>query len=179
MSDNTRPGSTIQPDETDGRHDFDFIFGTWKVHNHKLRDAADRDCTDWIEFETRSHAEPILGGLAHIDRIVCGPGSPHGDWEGFTLRQFDPGRQLWQIWWASTKAPGRLDPPLLGRFETGIGRFAGDDVLDGRPIKVRFEWTSPRNDRARWSQAFSWDDGRNWRLNWIMEFTPDDAGVAE
>src|SRR6476659_6286549 len=98
-----------------GRHDFDFIFGTWRVHNHKLRDAADRDCTDWVDFDTRSHAEPILGGLAHTDRIVCGPGSPHGDWEGFTLRQFDPARRLWRIWWASTKAPGRLDPPLAGR----------------------------------------------------------------
>ena len=179
MSDDTRPAPIPHSDESDGRHDFDFIFGTWQVHNRKLRNPADPDCTEWLEFDTRSRAEPILGGLAHTDRIVCGPGSPYGDWEGFTLRQFDPARRLWQIWWASTRAPGRLDPPLSGRFDAGIGTFAGDDVLDGRAVELRFEWTTPDTDRARWSQAFSWDEGQTWQINWIMEFVRADAGLRQ
>jgi len=170
MSD-TRPGSTTQPDESDGRHDFDFIFGTWRVHNHKLRDAADRDCTDWVDFETRSHAEPILGGLAHTDRIVCGPGSPHGDWEGFTLRQFDPARRLWRIWWASTTGRGRLDEPVVGRFRDGEGRFECDDTLGGRNVNVRFDWTDITPSSARWEQSFSFDGGSTWDTNWTVQHT--------
>jgi len=80
-------------DENDGRHDFDFIFGDWTIRNYKLRDVADPDCTEWAEFDTTSHAEPIFGGLAHFDLIICGPDSPGGPWEGFTLRQFDPKRE--------------------------------------------------------------------------------------
>jgi hypothetical protein len=33
------------------RHDFDFIFSSWHVHNRKLRDVADPDCRDRVEFD--------------------------------------------------------------------------------------------------------------------------------
>ena len=32
--------------------------------------------------------------------------------EGFTLRLFDLTTQTWSIWWSSTRAPGRLEPPV-------------------------------------------------------------------
>ncbi|PZS18334.1 MAG: hypothetical protein DLM57_06545 [Pseudonocardiales bacterium] len=163
--------NTHPPDENDGRHDFDFIFGDWVIRNRKLHDVSDPDCTEWIAFDTTSHAEPILGGLANIERIVCGSHSPGGAWEGFTLRQFDPGQRRWRIWWASTKNPGRLDPPLSGRFHDGIGEFTGADTLAGRPIKVRFHWTIAASGKPRWTQAFSYDDGRTWQANWSMDFS--------
>ena len=158
----------------DGRHDFDFIFGDWTIRNRKLRDVADPRGADWVEFDTTSHAEPILGGLAHIDRIFAGPNSPGGAWEGFTLRQLDPGQRLWRIWWASTRNPGQLDPALSGRFDGGVGEFMGDDTLAGRAIKVRFRWANPTPGRARWAQAFSYDNGSSWQQNWIMQFTAID-----
>jgi hypothetical protein len=157
--------------EDDGRHDFDFIFGDWTIHNRKLQDMTDPSCDEWVEFPTRSHAEPVLGGLSHIDRIMSGPDVPGGAWEGLTLRQFDPRERLWRIWWASTRNPGHLDPPLCGRFVNGTGVFVGDDELAGRPIKLRFHWTNPVPGQARWTQEFSYDAGTTWRLNWTMDFT--------
>src|SRR5688572_24494376 len=56
-------------DQQSTQHDFDFIFGEWQIHNRKLRDATDPDCDEWIEFEATGHAEPIFGGLGHIDRM--------------------------------------------------------------------------------------------------------------
>lgn len=153
---------------TDGRTDFDFIFGSWRVHNRKLRDNTDPACTEWIEFDATAHATPILGGLGHIDRIR------RDDFEGFTLRQFDPDARVWRIWWASSNRPGHLDPPLEGGWRDGTGVFLGDDVVGGLP--VRFQWTTDGADSARWQQEFSYDAGRSWRLNWVMELTRDPAG---
>ena len=155
----------------DGRTDFDFIFGRWRVHNRKLVDVTDPACTEWVEFEATSQAEPILGGLGHIDRIWA-DGPPGGaPFEGFTLRQFDPDAGRWRIWWASTRQPGHLDPPVEGAWVDGCGRFECDDVLAGRAVKVRFEWRHDDRATARWEQAFSYDDGASWRTNWTMDLT--------
>jgi hypothetical protein len=151
----------------EGRHGFDFVFGRWHVHNRTLRDATDPRCGEWVEFDGTSEAFPLLDGFGHLDRIrVAAP--PDGEpFEGMTLRLFDPGAGTWSIWWSSTRAPGRLDPPVVGRFTDGVGVFEGEDVLAGRPVRLRFEWrTDP--DRPSWHQSFSWDGGATWRENWTM-----------
>lgn len=158
-------------DPVDGRHDFDFILGGWKVHNRRLRDAGDPRCEDWIEFDTTALARPILGGLCHVDRIWSDADSADGPWESFTLRQFSPADRLWRIWQASTTAPGRLGPPLTGMFAAGVGTFTGDGHVAARAVKVRFECVNSRPGRARWSLAFSFDAGRSWRVNWVMQLT--------
>ena len=154
----------------DGRDDFDFIFGWWRITNRRLVDPTDQGCTDWIEFETASHAYPIFGGLAHLDLIEAGADAPGGPWEGLTLRQFNPATGLWSIWWASSRQLGHVDPPLTGKFVDGVGHFEGDDVIGGRALKLRFEWRNPSEDSARWQQEFSFDGGDTWFVNWIMEF---------
>ncbi|GAB7046074.1 hypothetical protein [Catenuloplanes indicus] len=155
---------------TDGRTDFDFIFGSWRVRNRKPPDNSDPGCTEWVEFDATAHAEPILGGLGHIDRIRA------GDFEGLTLRQFDPDARVWRIWWASSNRPGHLDPPLEGTWCDGTGVLLGDDGVGGRPVRLRFEWTTDGADSARRQQEFSYDGGQSWRLNWVMELTRDPAG---
>ncbi len=155
----------------DGRHDFDFIFGRWQVHNRKLADVADPGCTQWVTFGAIAHAEPIFGGFGHTDRIWADAPAGGDPFEGLTLRQFDPQRNVWRIWWASSRRPGHLDPPVEGCWAHGRGTFFCDDTLKDRPVKVRFEWTNETPATARWEQAFSWDSGLTWQVNWIMELT--------
>jgi hypothetical protein len=154
---------------TSAANDFEFVYGNWQVHNRKLRDVADPDCRDWVDFDATSEVFPLLHGFGHIDRMYV-DSPPDGEpFEGFTLRLFDPATRLWSIWWSSTRAPGRLDPPVVGSFDSGHGVFECEDVLGGRAVHVRFEWQS-HPAHPVWQQSFSFDDGNTWQLNWIMQF---------
>ena len=155
----------------DGRADFDFIFGRWLVRNRKLRDVTDPECAEWVEFDAHSQVDPILGGLGHVDRIWAEAPPGEEPFEGFTLRQFDPQQRVWRIWWASTRRPGHLDPPVEGAWRDGRGVFDCDDVIGGSPVKVRFEWTTDGAGTARWQQSFSYDAGQSWRTNWVMDLS--------
>ncbi|NHC14660.1 hypothetical protein [Motilibacter deserti] len=151
--------------------DFDFLLGRWQVHNRKLRDNTDPDCTEWVEFAATSEAVPVLHGIGNVDRMHV-PDPPDGEpFEGLTLRLFDPAAGTWSIWWSSTRAPGRLDPPVVGRFTDGHGVFTGDDTLRGRPVRVSFEWHAGPGCPT-WRQSFSWDGGATWVLNWVMTLHP-------
>ena len=97
---------------------------------------------------------------------------PGGDpFEGFTLRLFDPETGIWRIWWASIRFPGVLDQPVEGRFDGDRGVFLCDDVIGGKPVKVRYDWRVLSPTANRWEQSFSYDDGVTWRTNWISEGT--------
>lgn len=158
-------------DQGHGIRDFDFILGRWDVHNRRLVDPVDPACEEWVEFEARGDARPLLDGLGNIDIFTAAAMPPDGaPYEGLALRLFDPQTRLWRIWWASSRNPGHLDPPLVGRFDHhGCGEFHGDDVIAGRATKLRFLWQAA--GPTRWQQAFSFDDGTTWQTNWIMTFT--------
>lgn len=148
--------------------DFDFLPGRWHVANRKLANPLDPSCTEWHEFEGVSEAHPILGGLGNIDQLQV----EGDDYRGFSLRLYDPDTDAWRIWWASTSRPGRLDPPVEGRFTAdGTATFEGNDVLDGVPIRARFQWSDITHATARWRQWFSFDGGATWSHNWTMDFT--------
>ncbi|NEK58475.1 hypothetical protein GCU56_11380 [Geodermatophilus sabuli] len=152
---------------TPGADGFDLVFGRWQVHDRQLRDDTDPVCEEWVEFDATSEAFPVLHGLGHVDRITV-PDPPEGPaFEGMTLRPFDPSTSTWSIHWSSTRTPGRLDPPVVGRFTDRLGVFEGEDVLAGRPVRLRFEWRVDA-DRPSWHQSFSWDGGGTWRENWTM-----------
>ena len=160
---------------TTAAHDFDFIYGHWTVHNRKLRDNTDPACAEWVEFDATSEAFPVLGGGGHLD-LIHAPDAPGGSaFEGMTLRLFDPTDHTWHIWWSSSRAPGRLDPPMIGRFEGDHGVFFGEDEVGGRPIRLRFDWYA--DDRCpRWEQRFSFDGGDSWIHNWTMTLSRRDPG---
>ncbi len=158
-------------DERDGRHDFDFLVGNWEVANRKLEDPLSQEGAHWLEFASTAESRPILGGLGNVDTYVIAEFPGRGRFHGFALRLFQPTTGLWRIWWASTGGDGRLDMPVVGRFEDGQGRFECSDVVGGRAVAVRYDWTDITPSSARWEQAFSVDGGQSFVTNWVMRFT--------
>jgi hypothetical protein len=158
----------VDAGDADGRHDFDFLMGRWRIWNRRLDDPVSEHPTNWQEFEATVDAEPILGGLGNFDRYFVPDFPGRGMYHGFGLRLFDPESRLWRIWWASTVGRGELDLPVVGRFDRGVGRFECDDLIGGRKVRVRFIWNEVTPASARWVQSFSFDDGHTFYENWIM-----------
>jgi hypothetical protein len=158
-------------------HDFDFLHGQWRVTHERL---AERLCGSdhWQTFDGHCHAWPVLGGAGIVDDNLLH--LPAGRYRALTLRTHDPDTGRWSIWWLDGRRPGQLDVPMVGGFDGGVGTFHADDVLDGRPIRVRFRWTHTDTPNPQWEQAFSGDGGGTWEVNWTMRFerTMPDAGGA-
>jgi hypothetical protein len=159
--------STPHPD---GRHDFDFIHGRWQVQNERLRERL-VGSEDWEVFIATDECRPLLGGIGNIEEFHT---SWNGGYEGIALRLYDLATQQWRIHWSSN-CSGGLDPPVSGVFEGGVGTFHGEDVHEGRPVRVRFLWSHASANTAHWQQAFSADDGASWETNWHMWFRRLDA----
>lgn len=159
----------------DGRHDFDFLAGRWRVANRTLADPAPEAEPQWREFETTAESRPILAGLGNVDTYHAADFPGRGEYWGFALRLFEPATGLWRIWWASNPGTGNLEPPVVGRFSQGEGLFEGDDAYDGRAIRVRFIWSEISASSALWEQSFSFDGGGSFELNWIMRFRREPA----
>ena len=146
--------------------DFDFFMGSWTVRNRYLGERL-RGSDDWEEFEATSEARPLPGVLGNEDEFRT---EALGGFVGMSFRFFDPEAERWSIYWADSRRPGVLDPPVFGGFANGSGVFEGTDVLAGKPILVRFTWTDVDTGAPRWEQAFSGDGGESWEPNWVMEF---------
>ena len=146
--------------------DFDFWMGRWDVDNRRLAERL-AGSNDWDEFESKVAARPLPGGLGNED-VFCTDYA--GGFVGMSFRFFDAETGLWSIYWADSRRPGLLDPPVLGSFSDGVGIFEGDDTFEGRPIRVRFTWSAVDTPTPRWEQAFSDDGGETWETNWIMDF---------
>jgi hypothetical protein len=146
--------------------DFDFWMGRWNVRNRYLRTRL-AGSADWDEFESTSVARPLLDGIGNEDEFRT---DYDGGFIGMSFRFYDPDEDRWAIYWADTRRPGVLDPPVFGSFDSDVGVFQGTAAFEGRPIVMRFTWSEIATPTPRWEQAFSDDDGRTWETNWIMEF---------
>ncbi|MGH7911450.1 MAG: NIPSNAP family protein [Candidatus Dormibacteraceae bacterium] len=150
-------------------HDFDFVAGRWTVANRRLRRRG-QGCDEWDEFPGTHHGWLLLGGIANVDEMAC----PARGFSGMSVRAFDPAAGRWSISWISSLR-GVPEPPLVGDFCGDHGEFFGDDVDEGRPVRVRFRWDRVGADAARWAQAFSYAGGP-WETNWVMEFSRPPSG---
>lgn len=152
--------------ENDGRNDFDFLIGTWKVY-HRMLTARLKGSTDWVEFEGDTVARKILNGLGNMDENIIH--MPNGPVHAITLRVFNPQSKEWSIHW-STDRMGVLDIPMIGSFKDGRGEFYAQEIHEGRHVYSRFIWSKFMANSCQWEQALSADGGRTWETNWIMEF---------
>jgi hypothetical protein len=152
--------------ETDGRNDFDFLIGTWKVHHRTLMKRL-KGSTDWDEFEGDTVSRKILNGLGNMDENIIH--RKKGPVHAITLRLFNPESKEWSIYW-STDLTGTLDVPMIGGFKDGRGEFYSQEIFEGRHIYNRFIWSKITATSCQWEQAFSIDGGKTWETNWVMEF---------
>lgn len=156
----TPPGATAG----DGRHDFDFYFGSWDVTVRRLKQVL-VGSNDWDEYRATDESWPIIGGMGCIDRFRT-------EWiagfEGMALRLFDPVTRDWNIYWADSRG-GALGTPLVGRFKDGVGTFTVADEWAGKPVVSRNLWLDIRPDSVRWEQASSVDGGATWETNCTMQ----------
>ena len=147
--------------------DFDFVIGDWNVTHRRLKERL-AGCDDWVEFGGAMSTHRILGGFGNLEDNVLH--FPEGDVRAVALRSYDREAGTWSIWWLDGRFPGRLDVPVVGRFEDGVGTFHAHDTFGDIPITVRFTWRRIDADTLHWNQAFSPDDGRTWETNWTMDF---------
>ena len=163
----------IVASESSAASDFDFLIGSWNVHNRKLKTRLN-NCDDWVEFEALVECRKILEGFGNIDTFHVELGTPR---EGMALRLFNPQTRLWSIYWANSTVVV-LDVPQVGSFENGIGKFYARDRFEGKDIVVQYRWDASKASSPVWSQAFSPDDGRTWEWNWYMTFQRREAEAA-
>ena len=150
----------------DGRKDFDFLIGSWRVKHRRLK-ARLAGSTDWVAFEGWCQCRKTMGGLGNVDDNVLNiPGDAYG---ATGIRRFDPRLNRWSIWWLDARYPS-IEPPVHGGFKDGVGTFTGEDIFERKPIIVRFMWSRITPTTAHWSQAFSPDGGQTWEVNWDMDF---------
>jgi hypothetical protein len=163
----THAEETAMPDHV---HDFDFLIGKWHVRHRRLKERL-ADCHDWLEFDGATQFWLTMDGRGNIDDNYVGlPGAPY---RAVTIRSYDPTIETWAIWWLDARSPHTIEAPVFGNFKDGVGTFQGDDIFDGKPIKVRFIWSHITANSARWEQAFSPDGGEIWEVNWRMDFARD------
>jgi hypothetical protein len=147
--------------------EFDFLIGSWSVTHRRLKHRL-TGSTEWDTFSGSCVVWKILGGFGNVDDNVLE--LPTGTYRATSLRSYNATTTTWSIWWLDARNPDRLDVPVVGRFEDGVGTFFANDRLAGKPIVVRFRWTLLAPDSPHWEQAFSSDDGRTWETNWTMDF---------
>ena len=152
--------------ENDGRNDFDFLIGAWKVHHRTLKKRLNGSM-EWEEFEGDTVDRKILNGLGNMDENLIH--SKKGLVHAISLRLFNPDSKEWSIHW-STDVTGTLDVPMIGGFKDGRGEFYSQEVFEGRHIYSRFIWSKITANSCQWEQAFSEDGAKTWETNWIMEF---------
>ena len=149
--------------ERDGQRDFDFEIGTWATHvSRRVRPLT--GSKTWVTYDGTSVVRKVWDGRANqVELQVSGPA---GRIEGLSLRLYKPQTRQWSIYFANS-ADGLLGPPVTGVFKGGRGEFYGQEVLDGRPIIVRFVISDVTPTSCRFEQAFSNDGGTTWETNWI------------
>lgn len=161
-----QPAVGAATSDTSAVHDFDFLIGTWRVHNRRLR-ARLVGADTWDEFDATMETLPILDGLGNVDRFTTDFfGAP---FHGSTLRLFNPATNQWKLYWTDTTDP-TLREQVTGRFEGDQGDFFGEEMYQGRLVQLRFRWIKISPNQAKWEQAYLMPDGQTWETNWTMDF---------
>ncbi|MBC7875670.1 MAG: hypothetical protein H7Y59_00750 [Anaerolineales bacterium] len=152
--------------ENDGRNDFDFLVGSWKVHHRRLKELL-KGSTQWDEFESTVVDRAIMGGIGNIEEMTFERES--GRLYGTSLSIFNPKSTEWSQYWVDS-ANGVLQDPVVGKFKNGVGEFSSEEEFEGRKVLARSLWYDITPNLCKWEQALSDDEGKTWETNWVMKF---------
>ncbi|WP_206185323.1 hypothetical protein [Sphingosinicella sp. CPCC 101087] len=163
----TTPEQVPLPPSPDAPRHWDFLVGRWTVRHRRLKQRL-AGSTQWEEFGGTLHNWPVLGGFGNVGDNVLE--LPSGTYRGASVRAFDPAAGLWSSWWLDGRTAATLAPPLQGTLDRNGGTLLGDDLHEGRAVKVRVRWLRLAPDSIRWEQAYSADGGASWEVNWVSDF---------
>jgi hypothetical protein len=104
---------------SEGGHDFDFDFGTWKTHSSRLLHPLTGSKT-WVDMDGISVVKKVWGGRANLAEYKAD--GPAGHVELMALRWFNPTTREWSIDFATPNV-GTLGTPGVGTFKNGRGNF--------------------------------------------------------
>ena len=152
---------------SDGSHDFDFNFGEWKTHIHRLLKPLTGSQT-WTDYDGTSVVSRVWGGQASLFELQAT--GPAGHIEGVGLRLFNPQSHQWSLNWANG-SDAVMTTPMIGKFLNGQGQFYDQEDFQGRVIMSRNGFYDITPTSSRFEQAFSDDAGKTWETNWVMTFT--------
>jgi hypothetical protein len=167
------PGTEPPPPSTapDGQHDFDFDFGTWKMHIRRLVHPL-TGSSEWTEMEGTTATNKIWDGRANLATVEAD--GPSGHLELLALRLYDPRAHQWNISFATSDS-AVLSVPAVGGFSRSggdaRGEFYDSELFHGRNILVRFSIWPVSPSEVHSEQAFSADGGATWETNWINTYT--------
>jgi hypothetical protein len=155
----------ITPSSGSSKTDFDFLAGKWTMDNKRLKCRLN-NCTEWVEYKSSDeNIGAILNGIGNLDFYRTSYNQANNtQYEGVTLRLFNPKTRLWSLYWVDSNL-GTLDPPVVGSFDGSVGTFYCKDTFESKPILVMFKWDKTDPNNPVWSQAFSADNGATWEMN--------------
>lgn len=169
----------------DGSHDFDFFYGTWILHNRRLKPPV-LSSNDWVKFDSADTARPLPGGLGNEDFALSD--YPKKGFVGMTVRLYDRAHDLWRIYWIDNlKSHGDAGAPNIGRWHGNVGIFDESLMVQGKPAIDRYTWTRFGSDSkitAHFAESLSMDGGKTWKallVNDVVRSAPMAAapgGVA-
>ena len=153
--------------ETPGQLDFDPLAGKWDFHlKRRLNPLTGSNA--WVELAGTGVCYRVWNGHGQLDTVELDGSSGHI--EGLTLRVFNPQSHQWRLYWANSK-DGIVVPPQIGQFKNGHGEFYAQDMLNGKIIFVKYDWTNLKSNSPHFEQSFSGDGGKTWEVNWVTNQT--------
>lgn len=157
--------------QNDGRHDFDFLMGSWNVHHRRLKELL-KGSTEWVEFEGTAVIRSVLNGLGNVEEAVAERES--GQVYGMATQIYNPQTHQWSLYWADS-VYGASPDPMIGSFEDGRGEFYAHEPYNGLYVYSRSVWVDISPTECYWEQAMSPDGGKTWETNWMMNFYRTDS----
>ncbi len=151
----------------DGSRDFDFHFGVWKTHIHRLLKPL-TGSNAWTDYDGTSVVNKVWGGRASLLELEAN--GPAGHIQGLGLRLYNPQSHQWSLNWVNGGSDPFMTTPMVGKFANGQGRFYDQEDFQGRMIMSRNGFSDITPNSSRFEQAFSEDGGQTWETNWIMTF---------